>query len=71
MDRIVYPDFETLYKHHDKISIGYKENEMAEPADMLIYYSKEKVEKYGALALIIELTKKQGFVKKSPVFNIK
>ena len=56
MDRIVYPDFETLYKHHDKISIGYKENEMAEPADMLIYYSKEKVEKYGALALIIELT---------------
>lgn len=54
-DKIVYPDFETLYKHHDKISIGYKENEMADPTDMLIYYNKDKVAKYGALALIIEI----------------
>ena len=30
-----YDDFEQLYSHHDKISIGYKEDEVADPKDML------------------------------------
>ncbi len=55
LDRLVYPSFTELYSAHDKISIGYKENENADPSDMLEYYPKERVEKYGALALIIEL----------------
>ena len=46
-----YANFEELYKHHDKISIGYKEEEIADPNDMLMYYKKEDVEKYGVLGI--------------------
>ena len=46
-----YANFEELYKHHDKISIGYKEEEIANPNDMLMYYKKEDVEKYGVLGI--------------------
>lgn len=52
-----YKDFHELYKNHDKISIGYKEDEIANPEDMLVYYSKEKIEKYGVLAIKIKLIK--------------
>ncbi|MBQ7343518.1 MAG: ASCH domain-containing protein [Clostridia bacterium] len=45
LDRLVYPSFTELYSEHDKISIGYKENEVADPSDMLEYYPKERVEK--------------------------
>ena len=50
-----YANFEELYKHHDKISIGYKEEEIADPNDMLMYYKKEDVEKYGVLGIGIKL----------------
>ena len=46
-----YANFEELYKHHDKISIGYKKEEIANPKDMLMYYKKENVEKYGVLGI--------------------
>lgn len=48
-----YEDFHELYKHHDKISIGYSENEVANPNDMLTYYRAENIEKYGALGIEI------------------
>ncbi len=51
-----YKDFYELYKHHDKISIGYGEDEVADPDDMLAYYSAEDIEKYGVLG--IEITVK-------------
>ena len=55
VDRIVYPSFYELYSEHDKISIGYTESERAHPSDMLEYYSEDRIKKYGALALIVEL----------------
>lgn len=48
-----YKDFEELYKHHDKITIGYSENEIANPMDMYKYYSSEKIEKYGVIGIEI------------------
>lgn len=48
-----YSDFTELYKNHDKLSIGYKENEEADSDDMLKYYSKEQIEKYGVVGIEI------------------
>ena len=53
-----YSDFEELYRNHDKISVGYREDEEANPSDMLNYYSESDIRKYGALA--IELCVKDG-----------
>ena len=53
-DAVVYPSFVELYQKHDKIAIGYNEDDIPDPSDMLEYYSKEKIEKYGALAIIIK-----------------
>ena len=49
-----YPSFEELYKHFDKISMGYNENEEANPKDMEEYYSKEEQEKYGVIGIQIK-----------------
>ena len=46
-----YENFEELYKHHDKIAIGYADNEMADPNDMLAYYSADKIKQYGVLGI--------------------
>lgn len=48
-----YADFETLYQNHDKLSIGYQENETAGPSDMLAYYSEDKIKKYGVVGIEI------------------
>ena len=55
LDKKAYPSFKELYDSHSKTSIGYKENEDADPSDMLMYYSEENIAKYGAIALTIEL----------------
>ena len=49
-----YPSFEELYKHFDKVSMGYEEKELADPKDMEEYYSKEEQEKYGVLGIEIK-----------------
>ena len=46
-----YENFDELYKHHNKITIGYTDNEVADPDDMLAYYSAEKIEQYGVLGI--------------------
>ena len=51
-----YPSFEELYKHFDKVDMGYNKDEPAEPKDMEAYYSKEEQDKYGVLG--IEIRKK-------------
>ncbi len=51
-----YVSFEELYANHSYSSIGYLENEDANPNDMLSYYSKEQIKKYGVLG--IEVIKK-------------
>ncbi len=48
-----YSDFAELYKHHSKISLGYTEDETANPDDMFLYYSREDIEKYGVVGIEI------------------
>ena len=55
-----YKTFEELYSHHDKVSIGYRVNETANPDDMLTYYTKEDINKYGVLAIELEPNKNQS-----------
>ena len=52
-----YPSFEELYKHFDKVEMGYNKDEPAESKDMEAYYSKEEQDKYGVLG--IEIRKKK------------
>ena len=50
-------------KHFDKVSLGYDENEIADPKDMEKYYSKEKQKKYGVLGIKIKKYKsKQALI---------
>ena len=53
-----FSSFEELYKHFDKISLGYKEDEVANPTDMEQFYSKENINKYGVVGIEIELIEK-------------
>ena len=50
-----YADFDEMYKNHDKISIGYRSDELALPSDMLEYYSEEQIEKYGVVGIEISV----------------
>ena len=51
----IYKDFQKLYKDFDKMSIGYKEYEIANYKDMEQYYSIEDIEKYGVIGIEIQL----------------
>ena len=42
IDLFKYNSFEELYKHFNKIEMGYSINEEANPKDMENYYSKEE-----------------------------
>ena len=53
-DLCYYPTFEELYKHFDKVSRGYDENEVANYQDMEEYYSKEEQSKYGVVGIKIK-----------------
>ena len=48
-------NFNELYKLFKKESLGYKENENADPNDMLEYYSHEQIEQYGVLGIEMSL----------------
>ena len=50
-----YKTFFELYKNHSKISIGYKEDEIANPLDMLSYYSEDDIKKYGCLGIELKV----------------
>lgn len=50
-----FDSFESLYSSYKKTDIGYKENEVANPADMLAYYSADQVKKYGVLAIELKV----------------
>ena len=58
----VYKDFFELYKHYDKSEIGYATDEIADPNDMLKYYSQDKIDQYDALAIHIKPLKKHVIV---------
>lgn len=48
-------NFDELYKKFPKTVLGYKDDEVANPLDMLEYYSIDQIEKYGALGIEISL----------------
>ena len=43
-----------FYSSYEKTAIGYKKDEVANPNDMLNYYSQEQIDKYGVLAIEIK-----------------
>lgn len=49
-----YPSFDELYKCFDKVSMGYDEDDVANPKDMEQYYSKEEQRKHGVLGIKIK-----------------
>ena len=50
-----YDNFSELYKHFNKVEIGYKEDEIPNPKDMDLYYTKEQQATYGVVAIRIEV----------------
>ncbi len=50
----IYPSFEELYKHFDKVAIGYGKDDIANYKDMEKYYSKKEQEKYGVVGIKIK-----------------
>jgi len=50
-----YPNFEELYKHFDKIALGYDKSDLVDPKDMEKYYSLSEHEKYGVVGIEIKL----------------
>ena len=55
VDLKAYKDFSLLYKEYSKEEIGYLEDEVANPQDMQTYYSQEKINQYGAIAIRIKV----------------
>ena len=53
-DLHIYKDFSMLYSKFPKTRLGYLENEIAKPEDMEEYYSKENIDKYGALGIEVK-----------------
>ena len=52
-----FNNFDDLYKHFNKVPMGYEENEVANPSDMEEYYSKEEQQEYGVVGIEIKLLK--------------
>lgn len=52
-----FSSFVQLYNSYPKTRLGYNEDEEANPNDMLQYYSQELIDKYGVLAIEIQLLK--------------
>lgn len=50
-----YNNFEELYPNFNKISLGYKKDEIASPKDMEQYYTKEEQNKYGVIGIEVKL----------------
>ena len=50
-----FSTFDELYKHFDKTRLGYKEDEIADPKDMLLYYKEEDIQQFGVLAIEIKV----------------
>ncbi len=49
-----FDSFGSLYMNYKKTDIGYKDDEVANPDDMLSYYSIEDIRKYGVVAIEIK-----------------
>lgn len=50
-----FDTFGNLYAAFDKVKLGYKEDEIAKPEDMEMYYPKEEIEAFGVVGIEIKL----------------
>ena len=50
-----FDSFSELYKHFDKILLGYDESEQSVARDMEEYYSKDEQKEYGVLGIEIKV----------------
>ena len=50
-----YPSFFELYERHNKTSIGYNVNDIADANDMYKIYSRSDIEKYGVIGIEIKV----------------
>ena len=50
-----FDSFEALYANYKKTDLGYKDDEVAKPEDMLAYYSVEKIKKYGVVSIELKV----------------
>ncbi len=53
----VFDNFTQLYAAYDKVRMGYKPEETADPRDMDVYYPAEKQKHYVVVAIEIEFRK--------------
>ncbi len=53
----VYPDFAELYRHYDKLRMGYAPEDIADPKDMELYYPAEKIARFGVAAIELKEVK--------------
>ena len=51
----VFETFQQLYNCYDKVAIGYMPSEVANPDDMLLYYTKEQIALHGVVAIGIKV----------------
>ena len=49
----LFDTFRELYNSFNKVRLGYKEDEFAEPKDMEQYYSKEEIKQNGVVGIEI------------------
>ncbi len=59
-----YANFDELYKHFDKILLGYDKDDIANPKDMERYYSKEEQEKYGVIGIEIKMLEEESNISR-------
>lgn len=50
-----YTNFKELYQYHNKVLIGYGEDDEESPSDMLEYYSEDDIEKFGVIGIEIRV----------------
>ena len=53
----LFPNFTILYDNFDQVNLGYSSDQDANPDDMNQFYSSDDQEKYGVVAIEIELVK--------------
>ncbi len=53
-EKLVYRDFAELYRHYDKLRMGYAPEDTADPKDMESYYPAEKIARYGVAAIVLK-----------------
>lgn len=50
-----YKDFKELYQQHGKVLLGYEDHEVANPSDMLDFYTRKDIDTFGVLGIEIRV----------------